>query len=83
MVQNSKIIILTLFISLFVFVPVILFSTTKISRIGKEKVTIQYAPSLMNLSINGKKARGTDHYLSKGKYVISIEHPDFEKKKLL
>lgn len=36
----------------------------------------------MSLSINGKKARGTDHYLSKGTYIILIEHPSFEKKEV-
>ena len=81
MVQNRKIIII-IAITLLLGLIFVFFTVNKLSRSGKEMVKIEYAPSLMKLSINGKKVSGSEHYLKNGDYIISIEHPDFKKQEV-
>ena len=80
MVQNRKLIILIGLLSLmFVFIPIFISVFNNVSKSGKNKLEIQYAPSIMKLYIDGKKVSGQDHYLDDGEHVVSIEHPDFNK----
>lgn len=82
MVQNRKIAIFALVIVLLLGMLIINFAINRFSQANKNIVEINYAPSLMKLSINGKKVSGSKHYLGKGDYVISIDHPDFKTEKV-
>lgn len=60
-----------------VFIIIIL--TFYISRIGKYKLKIQFAPTYAEIKINDKKYRNNSNiYLPSGEYEVSVNAPEFE-----
>lgn len=78
--QQSKI-SLKKFLSLFivlVLVLVVYIIFISISRLGKEKVSIETIPNDASIYISGKKISNGDNYIKKGTYLISVKRPGFE-----
>ena len=76
MMKNKKILVILIFIS-FLFLFTFL-SVQFISRAGKDKVIIEYAPSNSQLSIDGSEVSGNTHYLKPGTYKIKVSLDNFK-----
>ena len=63
-----------------IFAILVIFTlVTLISRIGKTKVTIKYAPFIAEVKIDGKRVKNNaDTYLAKGTYKIEVSLEHFE-----
>lgn len=73
--RNTKnIIIFSTLVLIFITIYIIIIF---LGRVGKDKVTINYAPSFANLTIDNKRSSAGVHYLKPGIYNIEIKYDNF------
>ncbi len=60
---------------------IVYFSVTSFSRIDKEEVVFNVAPSFATVTANGKKIGSGSQYLAPGKYEIVVSAKNFNTKK--
>lgn len=80
MMKSKKILVILIFLGVLFLLTILI--EQFISRTGKDKVIIEYAPSNSQLSIDGKEVFGNTHYLKTGKYKIKVSLDNFETKEL-
>ena len=59
-------------------VTLIIFTIQTLSKVGKIKVTVKYAPFSAEVTLNGEKLKNNaQNYITPGEYQLSVTNPDF------